>query len=177
MKKSTVLLAALVITAFALASAHAADMKIGYVDLQKALNESTAGKKAKEKFTAEVKRAESEITRKKEELERLGGSLEKQGSMLKDETKAEKEKEFIQLQKEYERKVKDYKDELQIKDAQYTRGILADLVDIIKKYGKENSYTIIFERSETVLLYTTEALDITDKIISLYDAQGPSKKK
>ena len=137
MKKVTVLLAALVITAFALASAHAADMKIGYVDLQKALNESTAGKKAKEKFTAEVKRAESEITRKKEELERLGGSLEKQGSMLKDEAKAEKEKEFIQLQKDYERKVKDYKDELQIKDAQYTRGILADLVDIIKKYGRK----------------------------------------
>lgn len=177
MKKATVLLAALVITAFAFASAGAAELKIGYVDLQKALNESTAGKKAKEKFTAEVKRAESEIARKKEELERLGGSLEKQSSMLKDDVKAEKEKEFIQLQKDYERKLKDYKDELQIKDAQYTRGILADLVDIIKKYGKANNYTIVFERSETVLLYATDALDITDKIISIYDSQGPSKKK
>jgi outer membrane protein len=177
MKKATVFLAALVITTFALAGAQAADLKIGYVDLQKALNESTAGKKAKEKFTAEVKKAESEITRKKEELERLGASLEKQGSMLKDDIRTDKEKQFIQLQKDYERKVKDYKDELQIKDAQYTRGILADLVDIIKKYGKDNSYTIIFERSETVLLYTTEALDITDKIISLYDTKGPSGKK
>lgn len=177
MKKVTVVLAALVISAFALSGAHAADLKIGYMDLQKALNESTAGKKAKEKFTAEVKRAESEITRKKEELERLGGSLEKQGSMLKDDIKAEKEKEFIQMQKDYERKLKDYKDELQIKDAQYTRGILADLVEIIKKYGKENNYTIIFERSETVLLYASDSLDITEKIISIYDSQGPSKKK
>jgi len=177
MKKATALLAALVIIAFALSAAHAADLKIGYVDLQKALNESTAGKKAKEKFTAEVKRAESEITRKKEELERLGSSLEKQGSMLKDDIKAEKEKDFIQLQKDYERKLKDYKDELQIKDAQYTRGILADLVEIIRKYGKENSYTIVFERSETVLLYASDSLDITDKIISIYDSQGPSKKK
>jgi len=176
MKKTMVVLAALVISAFLLSGAQAADLKIGYVDLQKALNESTAGKKAKEKFTAEVKRAESEITRKKEELERLGASLEKQGSMLKDDVKAEKEKSFIQMQKDYERKVKDYKDDLQIKDAQYTRGILADLVDIIRKYGRDNSYTIIFERSETVLLYATDALDITDKIISLYDAQGPSKK-
>jgi outer membrane protein len=177
MKKATVVLAALVISAFALSGAHAADLKIGYVDLQKALNESTAGKKAKEKFTAEVKRAESEITRKKEELERLGASLEKQGSMLKDDIKAEKEKDFIQMQKDYERKLKDYKDELQIKDAQYTRGILADLVEIIKKYGKENNYTILFERSETVLLYASDSLDITEKIISIYDSQGPSKKK
>jgi outer membrane protein len=177
MKKATVLLAALVITAFALSSASAADLKIAYVDLQKALNESTAGKKAKEKFTAEVKKAEAEITRRKEEVERLGGSLEKQGSMLKDDVKAEKEKEFIQAQKDYERKLKDYKDELQIKDAQYTRGILADLVDIIKKYGRDNNYTIIFERSETVLLYATDSLDITEKIISIYDSQGPSRKK
>jgi outer membrane protein len=177
MKKVMVVLATLVISAFLLSGAHAADMKIGYVDLQKALNESTAGKKAKEKFTAEVKRAESEITRKKEELERLGASLEKQGSMLKDDIKADKEKEFIQMQKDYERKVKDYKDELQIKDAQYTRGILGDLVEIVKKYGKDNSYTIIFERSETVLLYASDALDLTDKIISLYDAQGSSRKK
>jgi len=177
MKKATVVLAALVITAFTLASAGASDLKIGYVDLQKALNESTVGKKAKEKFTVEVKNAESEITRKKEELERLGGSLEKQGSMLKDDVKAEKEKEFIKMQKDYERKVKDYKDELQIKDAQLTRGILADLVEIIKKYGKENNYTIVFERSETVLLYATDGLDITDKIISIYDSQGSSKKK
>ena len=176
MKKATVVLAALVITAFTLASAGAADLKIGYVDLQKALNESTVGKKAKEKFTAEVKKAESEITRKKEELD-AGGSLEKQGSMLKDDVKAEKEKEFIQMEKEYERKVKDYKDELQIKDAQLTRGILSDLVEIIKKYGKENNYTIVFERSETVLLYATDGLDITDKIISIYDSQGSSKKK
>jgi outer membrane protein len=177
MKKATVVLAALVITAFTLAGAGASDLKIGYVDLQKALNESTVGKKAKEKFTAEVKKAESEITRKKEELERLGGSLEKQGSMLIDDVKAEKEKEFIQMQKDYERKVKDYKDELQIKDAQLTRGILSDLVEIIKKYGKENNYTIVFERSESVLLYATDGLDITEKIISLYDAQSPSKKK
>jgi len=153
----------------------AEEYKIGYVDLQRALNESSAGKQAKEKFTAEVKRAESDILRKKEEVEKLGASLEKQSSMLKDEARADKEKQFIQLQKDYERKVKDAKDELQIKDAQLTKGILEDLVTIIKKYGKENKYTIIFEKSETVLLYATESIDLTEKILSLYDSQAKKR--
>ncbi len=177
MRNATVLLGALLAVLLCCPVVRAEEYKIGYVDLQKALNESTAGKQAKEKFTQEVKKAESEILRKKEEIEKLGATLEKQGSMLKDEAKAEKEKEFLQMQKEYERKVKDLKDELQIKDAQFTRGILEDLVDIIKKYGKENKYTIIFEKSETVLLYTSDGLDLTEKIISLYDSQPHAKKK
>ena len=67
------------------------------------------------------------------------------------------------MQKDYERKVKDAKDELQIKDAQLTKGILEDLVTIIKNYGKENKYTIIFEKSETVLLYVTYGIDRPDR--------------
>jgi outer membrane protein len=153
----------------------AEEYKIGFVDLQRALNESSAGKQAKEKFTAEVKRAESDIMRRKEEVEKLGASLEKQSSMLKDEARADKEKQFIQMQKDYERKVKDAKDELQIKDAQLTKGILEDLVTIIKNYGKENKYTIIFEKSETVLLYATESIDLTEKILSLYDSQAKKR--
>ncbi len=177
MKTGNVVVWAVSIILLAGAAAVAQEFKIGYVDLQRALNESTAGKQAKEKFTAEVKRAESEILRKKEEVERLGASLEKQSAMLKDEARIEKEKQFIQLQKEYERKVKDAKDELQIKDAELTKGILEDLVTLIKKYGKENKYTIIFEKSETVLLYATESIDITDKILALYDSQSSAKKR
>ena len=177
MKQFMVVVCSLLMVLMAVVMVSAEEYKIGYVDLQRALNESSAGKQAKEKFTAEVKRAESDILRRKEEVERLGASLEKQSSMLKDEARADKEKQFIQMQKDYERKVKDTKDELQIKDAQLTKGILEDLVTIIKKYGKENKYTIIFEKSETVLLYATESIDLTEKILSLYDAQAPAKKK
>jgi len=171
MKQFTVVVCSLLMVLLAGAVVAAEEYKIGYVDLQRALNESSAGKQAKEKFTAEVKRAESDILRRKEEVERLGASLEKQSSMLKDEARVDKEKQFIQMQKDYERKVKDTKDELQIKDAQLTKGILEDLVTIIKNYGKENKYTIIFEKSETVLLYATESIELTDKIISLYDSR------
>jgi outer membrane protein len=158
MKQFTVVACSLLIVLLAGAMGAAEEYKIGYVDLQRALNESSAGKQAKEKFTAEVKRAESDILRRKDEVEKL-----------------DKEKQFIQMQKDYERKVKDTKDELQIKDAQLTKGILEDLVTIIKNYGKENKYTIIFEKSETVLLYATESIDLTDKVLSLYDSQAKKR--
>jgi outer membrane protein len=177
MKQFTVVVGSLLFALLASSIVSAEEYKIGFVDLQRALNESSTGKQAKEKFTAEVKKVEADIMRKKEEVEKLGASLEKQSSMLKDEARAEKEKQFIQMQKDYERKVKDAKDDLQIKDAQLTKGILEDLVTIIKKYGKENKYTIIFEKSETVLLYAAESIDLTVKILALYDSQSSAKKR
>ena len=60
-------------------------LKIGYVDLQRALNECEAGKVAKEKFKKEVEKAEQSLERKKSEVEKLKGELEKKGLLLKEE--------------------------------------------------------------------------------------------
>ena len=76
MKQFTVVVCSLLMVLLAGALVAAEEYKIGYVDLQRALNESSAGKQAKEKFTAEVKRAESDILRRKDEVEKLGASLE-----------------------------------------------------------------------------------------------------
>src|SRR5215813_3444019 len=59
--------------------AAAQDLKIGYVDLQRALNESQAGKSAKERFQGEVSRAEQSLEKRKGELEKLKDELEKKG--------------------------------------------------------------------------------------------------
>jgi len=158
-------------------SLNAQQLKIAYVDLQRALNESLAGKDAKEKFAQEVKKIEQKINERKEEIRRLTELLERQSMMLNEEVRRQKEKDLMKKQRDYERFVKDSKDELQLKDAELTQKILKELAQLIEKYGRENNYTFIFERNATFLLYATPALDLTDKIIALYDAQYRSKKK
>ena len=49
------------------------------------------------------------------------------------------------------------------------------LIPIIQKYGKENGYSIIFGKSDVLLLYASESLDITDKITPIYDAEYKNK--
>jgi outer membrane protein len=61
----------LLLTFFCAASVHAADVKIGYVDLQKALNNCEAGKVAKEKISLKVKEYESQIEKKQTEMKKL----------------------------------------------------------------------------------------------------------
>ncbi len=159
----------------AVSAAGAADLKIAYVDIQKAVADSTAGKNAGERFKADVKKAEDSLMKEKNEVEKLGETLEKQSAMLSEDTRREKEKDFLRRKRDYERLLKDQQTELQIKEAELKNEILGSLIPIIQKYGKENGYSIIFGKSDVLLLYASDSLDITDKIIAIYDAEAKNK--
>lgn len=163
--------------------AAGADYKIGYVDIQRAVSESIAGKEASERFKTEVKKAEDSLLKEKNEVEKLGEALEKQSVMLTEDVRREREKDFLRRKRDYERMLKDQQTELQIKEAELKNDILESLLPIIQQYGKENGFSIIFGKSDVLLLYASDALDITDKIVALYDEayknspkKGASKK-
>jgi outer membrane protein len=158
-------------------SAGAQNFKFGYVDIQRAVTESAAGKDAMEKFKGTVSRMEAAILAEKEQIERLGETMQKQSMMLTDDIRREREKELLRRQRDYERQVKDSQTELQIKEAELTNDILEELLPIIQKYGKDNNFTIIFEKSDKVLLYAVDSLNVTDAVLALFDAQYTKRKK
>lgn len=151
----------------------AEDMKIGYVDLQKALNEAEAGKKAKETFKGEVDRMENSLERKKQELEKLKDELEKKGLLLKEEERDSLERDYRQKLRDFERQYKDSQQELQIKDRELTGRILEDLRQVVQEMGEQGSYTVILEGNNTVVLYGSKAIDLTETVIKTYNQKGP----
>jgi outer membrane protein len=155
--------------------AAAADYKLGYIDIQKAVAESMAGKEAGERFKTDIKKAEDGLLKEKNEVEKLGEMLEKQSVMLTDEVRRDKEKDFLRRKRDYERMLKDQQTELQIKEAELKNEILESLLPIIQKYGKDNGFSIIFGKSDVMLLYASETLDLTDKIVALYDEEYKTK--
>jgi outer membrane protein len=150
-------------------AAYAEDYKLGYVDIQKVVAESKAGKEATEQFRKEAETLKDDILKEKEEIEKLDQVLQKQSMMLSDSARRDKEKDLLRRQRDYERKVKDSKTELQIREAELTNDILEEVIPIVQEYGKKNGFDIIFEKSQRILLYTDSSLELTEKIISIYD--------
>lgn len=158
--------------AVALLSAPAfAEVKIAYVDLQKALNISQAGAAAKEEISAQVKKYEAEFKSKQDQLMQMKNELEKQGALLSETARAEKEREYQQQLKDLQRFQKDVQDDLQQQDSAYTKRILNELYDILQALGEENGYTLILEKNEGAVVYADETIDLTDALIEAYDAQ------
>jgi len=154
----------------------AEEYKFGYVAIQKAVIESAAGKDAMAKFQKEVKEIEDTILKEKAGIEKLGEVLQKQSMMLTDSVRREKEKDYIRKQRDYERQVKDSKSEVQLKEAELTNDILEDLLPVIQKYGKDNGYTIVFEKmSATSCMHPIQLISQTR--LSLFSMRSITRTK
>ena len=170
MKKLGFLLLTVLVAFIPIADALGSSLeKVAYVDLQRALNFSEAGKKAKEKFTQEVKKIEEELAKKQKELEKLKDALQKQSMLLNEEARKQKEKDYQTKLRDFQRLYKDAQDDLKQNDAEVSQEILKELVEVIKEFGEKGNYSIIFEKNESVVLYIKDTFDVTDKIIKIYN--------
>ncbi len=152
-------------------SLWAADLKIAYVDVQKAVNDSNAGKDAKKVITKEVEKFQRLIADKQKELQTMKESLEKQTLMLTPDARANKEKEYQNKAREFQRWGEDSQNEINQKRGEMERSISIVLLKIIQKIGADEGYTIILDKNENIVLFASKAIDITDRVIKTYDAQ------
>lgn len=161
-----------VILGIALASAALAeDPKIGYVDLQRALNESDTGKKAKEEFKVEVDKLQARLKRQKDEIDNLKEQIEKKSLVVKEEQRSDLEDDYRKKLRDFERNYKDSQTDLQKKDNELTGTILKDLQEVIREYGQKEDYTVILENSSSAVLYGAKNADLTDEIIRQYNSR------
>jgi len=165
------------VTAVLLASTALAETKIGYVDLQRALNESEAGKKAKDEFKGQVDKLQGSLKRQKDDLESMKEKIEKKAAVMKDEERLELEEDYRKKLRDFERSYKDTQADLQRKDQELTADILKDLQEIIREYGDQEGYTVILEASGTGFLYGAKGADITETVLEQYNAKRPASKK
>jgi outer membrane protein len=152
-------------------SVWAADLKIAYVDIQKAVNESNAGKDAKKVITKDVEKFQGQIADKQKALQTMKESLEKQAPMLNPDARATREKEYQNKLREFQRWGEDTQNEINQKRMEMERNISIGLQKVIQKVGADEGYTLILEKNEGIVLFVSKALDITDRVIKAYDTQ------
>jgi outer membrane protein len=148
----------------------AQEIKIGYVDLQRALNECDAGKKAKEDFKRQVDRLQGDLEKQKQQIESLREQLEKKALVMKEEERRNLENDYRKKLRDFERNYKDSQGELQGKDNELTAVILKELQKVIQAYGQRTGYTLILENSSSTVLYSNQDADLTDHIIQEFNS-------
>jgi outer membrane protein len=151
--------------------------KIGYVDLQRALNESESGRKAKEEFKVQVDKLQAHLKRQKDDIDSLKDQLEKKSVVMKEEERANLEDEYRRKLRDFERNYKDSQADLQKKDNELTGAIIKDLQEVIRDYGEREGYTLILEATSSAVLYGTKSADLTDEVMKLYNSTRSGKKK
>lgn len=164
---------ALCIVSFAICPAPAAaEYKIGYVNMQRALEGSKQGSTAQRKYKAEVQRAQSKLNEKKQSFERLRQDFDKARGSLSDKARLEREESLRRAKTDVERNFQDSEDSLRRMNAKIVGELAKKMRKVIQGIGKRQGYTMILEKENPMLLYATDNIDLTDQVIQEFDRLG-----
>lgn len=175
MKKITVIVVAAAFALAMFAGAYTKDacaetgtsIKIGYVDMNRSLNEVNEGKAAKAKLEADGKAKRKKLEIMQAELKKMKEELDKQSLILSKEALAEKQAKFQQKFVELQRTTLEFEKSFAEKEANYIRPISEKLQRVIMDIGQKEGYTLIIPRA--MALYSVQGSDITATVIKTYN--------
>jgi outer membrane protein len=164
------LLAALAISTVAPREAEAQAAKVAVVDLQRAINETEDGRKAKDRLKKLFESRQQGLDKKQQDLKKLKDELDQQKNVLsRDALEAKVEsyqKQLVDLQQLYV----EYQRELAEKEGELTKVIVERMEKILKRIGQADGYSLIVEKSEAGVIFVPTNLDLTDSVIQRYNA-------
>lgn len=169
---------AVLCVALALASAEArADLKLGFVDLQKALAEVGEGREAKARLKGEQDRNRAEL---ESEKTRLGSDklvLDKQASMMSEEVRAQKFAEWQKRMIDAAQKAEKKQLDLAEKERVELRRIFDKMDPIVSGIAQREGLAMVLEKTDSGLVYALPTMDLTPELVRTYNERYPTKGK
>jgi outer membrane protein len=151
-------------------------LKIGILDLQRCIQQSEAGKKASKSLQEKSDRIKKDLTIKREDLKKNRDEFTKKSNVLSADAKRDKEKELLRKEEDFRDLVREKEDEMHKDEYSAMQPLLNELFEVTSKLAKEEGYTLILEAKSGVV-YFNKPIDITDKIIKLFNEAKKEKKK
>lgn len=139
-------------------------LKIGLVDMQRAIQNSSAGKKAKTELETEFNKRKKELEKKEDDLKKRKEDIEKKQSVLSEEVLGKKQNEFREEMMKYQESVQKNQMEIQKKERDLTQPILDKIKKAITALAKEKSLSLVLENNAMVLHFDP-VLDVTEDVL------------
>lgn len=168
MKNITLILATVLLGAYA-----SADFKVAYVDVQKAIEKSNMGKKAKEEMKKEADKRNKELEKKKADIDKMREDIEKKRAVLAEEAFAKRAQELQEEMQKFNQAAAKAQGELQKKESDLLDPIVKKMKSVIEKISKEKGINMVLQSNPNaqIVLYATPDADITDEVVQAVDKE------
>jgi outer membrane protein len=164
--------AALVLMLGAVGAAAAEDVKIGIVDIEQALTSTEEGKAAREEIGRKSREARAQLEPMMEQRKTLAEELQGKKYVLSDEALFQKQVQLAELENKIKSKAEELEGQLKIEQGKMLAPLQSKMQNIIEAIGKEQGFTLILARNNPYVMYSREALDITDMVVERFNKKG-----
>jgi len=146
-----------------------AEVKLAYVDLQRALMEVDEGRSAKARLQKILEEKQKELDKEQESLRKEKELLDKQASAMSEETRVAKQtdlqKKLFDLAQRWEKG----KTEMAQKERTELQSIFQKMDPIIAEIAQREGFTMVFEKTDSGLVYAPGHLDMTNELVRRYN--------
>jgi len=169
MFRLTVRIAMLALIMMAMAMPAVAQSKIAVIDVQRVVTESDPGKEVMQKLRVLSDAKAQEGQTLQQNMAALQDQFTKQRFTVSEARQAEMTKEIEDAQISIRRFQDDAQRELQEAQRRELGGLEERILPIINQVGQAEGYTLIFNKFQSGLVYADEAVDITDRVIQMFN--------
>ena len=149
------------------ARAVQAQSKIGYVDVQRAVQEVEEGKAARARLKGELDKKRADLDQKRATLEKMKTDYDKQAPVLSEDAKKKKQEELQKAFMDAQNQANEMQEELTGKEQEAMQSISKRLLQVVAEVSDRESFTFVLDKA--ALLYAPAASDVTNEVVRRYN--------
>jgi len=147
--------------------------KIGFVNTERVLRESTPAVAAQKKLEAEFSKREKELQDVASRMRGLSERLERDGSVMAESERVKRQRDITDMERDLQRRQREFREDLNQRRNEELAGVVEMANRAIRQIAESEKYDIIFQEA----VFASPRIDITDKVIKALNEPRPAAAK
>lgn len=152
-------------------AAGAAELKIGYINFGRLLEESPQAKTAQQTLEGEFLPRQRDVAAQQKSLEEKRDKLKREAAVMSEADRVRSEREVRDLELSVQRRFNELQEDLNLRRNEEVGRMQRALLMEVQAYARANGYQLVVSEG---VLFATEAVDITPQVIAALKAKGPA---
>lgn len=152
-------------------TAGAADLKIGYVNFGRLLEESPQAKAAQQTLEGEFLPRQREVAAQQKSLQEKRDKLNREAAVMSEADRVRAEREVRDLELNVQRRFNELQEDLNLRRNEEIGRMQRALLLEVQNYARANGYELVVSDG---VLFATEAVDITPQVVAALKAKAPA---
>lgn len=145
-------------------SAQSADLKVGYVQVDKILQEAPQTAESGKKLEKEFSPRSQELDRMAKQIKDLETALDKDGLTITEADRRSKERDVQNIKTEFQRKQRELREDINLRKNEELGSLQDRINKAVQSVAKAENYDLVMYSG---VAYAADKIDITDKVLKL----------
>ena len=144
--------------------AQSAELKVGYVQVDKILQEAPQTAESGKKLEREFSPRSQELDRMAKQIKELETALDKDGLTITEAERRNKERDVQNIKIEFQRKQRELREDINLRKNEELGSLQDRINKAVQSVAKAESYDLVMYSG---VAYAADKIDITDKVLKL----------